>query len=125
MTLGQLTEKLRLLPPESYIQFDFGNLIPGQSYSYRGDYQDISFCFEEMGSQHGKDRVGILLKECEEALDGCVYEGYKGGEFVMNSNTPVWISPYGESSRTMLIDIKQRYSGDDAFLILVTEFYFQ
>ena len=67
--------------------------------SYRGYYSDLAF--EPDGEEI---TVGEFLKVCENALD-TTYEGYKGGDFLMGSNTPLWISSYGEVSSIAIMDI--------------------
>jgi len=36
---------------------------------------------------------------------GKVYEGYKGGDYVMGANTPLWIGEYGSAGGIKLIAI--------------------
>jgi hypothetical protein len=84
MTLGKLIERLSAMPQEA--------LVDGikEPHSYRGYYVDLAF------EPSGGDRVsaGALLQLCRRCM-GDVFEGYKGGDFQMGKNTPVWIAMYG------------------------------
>jgi len=82
ITLGQLIERLEQMPSDL--------VMHGLEYahSYRGYYSDLAF--EECEST----TVGELLKEARAAM-GKRFEGYKGGDFWMTGNTPVWVAEYG------------------------------
>ena len=58
-------------------------------HSYRGYYSDLAFKRGE-----GVREAGGLLADCKAAM-GEVFEGYKGGSFVMGALTPLWVAPYG------------------------------
>jgi len=82
MTLGKLIERLEALPPETMIDL-------AEPHSYRGYYQDLAFeCAIEKVT--AKDALAI----CRKAM-GEVFQGYKGGDFQMGRNTPVWRASYG------------------------------
>lgn len=83
MTLGKLIARLEEMPADT--------LIDGMcdEHSYRGYYSDLAF--ELCGT---KVKASDLLATCRNAM-GQVFEGYKGGDFVMGALTPVWIAPYG------------------------------
>lgn len=58
--------------------------------SYRGYYSDLSFePSEEVRSV--EDVVKMLETKCL----GKEFTGYKGGEYFMDENTPIWIAEYG------------------------------
>ncbi len=84
MTLGKLISELEKYPPDTQISNIFS------PHSYRGYYCDLAF---EPGE--GTRLVGDLLDEAKDCLDK-VFEGYKGGSFQMDENTPVWIAEYGK-----------------------------
>jgi hypothetical protein len=83
MTLGKLIDALAAVPPETELQ-GFG-----EPHSYRGYYDDLAF--EKMGE---KTTAGKAL-EMARACMGEIFEGYKGGEFQMGRNTPVWLAKDG------------------------------
>ena len=84
MTLGELIDFLKAQPADKKIT-GFG-----AANSYRGYYSDLAF---EPSKE--EKTVGNFLDHCKSAM-GQVFEGYKGGGFVMGRNTPLWIAFYGE-----------------------------
>ena len=96
MTLGALITELEGLSPGRQIG-GFGRLR-----SYRGYYRDLAFEPIEASQP-----VGSLLEVCRSAM-GHVFEGYKGGDYLMGERTPLWLSDYGEASglRLMGLDIE-------------------
>ena len=93
MTLGGLIEALEAMPEGMEVE----NLR--NEHSYRGYYMDLSF-----EQKDGKRLASELLADCKAAM-GKVYEGYKGGDFVMGALTPLWIASYG-CTGLKLIDMK-------------------
>lgn len=90
MTLGKLIEALEAMAPADMV----ANL--NAAHSYRGYYSDLAF---ERGE--GMREAGALLGECRAAM-GRVFEGYKGGDFVMGERTPVWVACYGCSGEKLM-----------------------
>lgn len=93
LTLGQLIAALSQLPADLLM----ANLR--NPHSYRGYYCDLAFERAE-----GTRLAGDLLAECRAAM-GEVFEGYKGGDFVMGRNTPLWVSSYGTASGQRLMAV--------------------
>jgi len=88
LTLGELIEKLEGVSPGWSVKFSSGK-GPGDADSYRGYYSDLSF--------EPTDRdvtAGDLLDRAKTALNA-TFTGYKGGDFVMGPDTPLWTAPYG------------------------------
>lgn len=65
--------------------------------SYRGFYSDLAF-----ESDDTSRTVADVLHECRRAM-GQVFEGYKGGDFVMGALTPLWVSSWGVASGQALV----------------------
>ncbi len=84
MTLGKLIKVLEAMPKGALV----ANLCDPRSY--RGYYDDLAFDHEK-----GKRPAVELLKECKKTV-GKVLSGYKGGDYVMDESTPIWIAGYGE-----------------------------
>lgn len=82
MTLGGLIDRLAALPADLEIE-GFG-----EPHSYRGYYSDLAF------ERTDKTAAGVVLAMCRDCMGG-VFQGYKGGDFQMGRNTPVWIASYG------------------------------
>ena len=68
---------------------------PSGEYSYRGYYSDLSFNLGEEVS------ASAFLEQCEAALDS-TYEGYKGGDFYMGDDTPLWRAEYGSTGEAIV-----------------------
>ena len=101
LTLGGLVEALSATDPESIVVFDFDAAIsPSAPESYRGYYSDLSF-----PPSSTPITVGSLLKEARDAI-GHTFEGYKGGDFEMHDDTPLWASPYGSANGLAIMDGK-------------------
>jgi hypothetical protein len=97
MRLGKLIDKLEQCDQTKTVRFDFGGFVPTELDSYRGYYEDLALGFQEY-----KDiTVAELLAECKKAI-GKTFYGYKGGDYVMDEATTVWVSNYGRSDCTVI-----------------------
>ena len=95
MTLGRLIKELSAVDPDREITG------LGALNSYRGYYCDLSF------EPSGPRKVSDLLKECEDAM-GQIFHGYKGGDYMMGANTPLWTADYGRcGDKIMSLDLSQ------------------
>ena len=90
MTLGKLIVALEAMPADTEIA---GLTEP---HSYRGYYDDLAF-----EPQAEKVKAGELLAKCRATM-GRVFEGYKGGDFVMGELTPIWVSEYGRCGKKLM-----------------------
>lgn len=90
MTLGSLIAGLETMPEGALVS----NLC--SAHSYRGYYCDLAFKRLD-GMRPAED----LLADCKAAM-GQVFEGYKGGEFVMGARTPVWVADYGSCGEKLM-----------------------
>lgn len=88
LTLGGLIDVLKVAPRGTKVRFDHGSGV-GEAHSYRGYYSDLSF----EGDSEPKSAAELLTRT-QDAL-GSTFEGYKGGDFVMQRDTPLWNAPYG------------------------------
>lgn len=94
-TLGVLIDgtesALRALSPEStvYIDTPMGWLMPQRLASYRGFYDHLAIIV----ARDSED--GLSLGEFFSSLssaNGQTFSAYKGGDYVVGRNTPVWIT---------------------------------
>lgn len=83
MTLGALIERLEALPQDLLVE---GICDP---HSYRGYYQDLAF-----ETSASKIPVSQALQVCRDCM-GEVFQGYKGGDYQMGRQTPVWLASEG------------------------------
>jgi len=71
--------------------------------SWRGVYSELTLDYD-IG---GKDvTLGELLKDLETSIKGKVFRGYKGGNYRMNIDTPVWADPSGVYNQRMIIGVE-------------------
>lgn len=84
MTLGRFIAWLETRLPDDEV-VGLGSLD-----SYRGYYSDLAFAPDETPRP-----VAALLAECRGAM-GKVFQGYKGGDFLMGETTPLWVAGYGD-----------------------------
>lgn len=89
LTLSQLIKKLEGVSPGLSVRFSSGG-APGDADSYRGYYSDLAFEPTERDVT-----VGDLLDRAKSALNA-TFGGYKGGNFVMGPETPLWAARYGD-----------------------------
>jgi len=120
LTLGELIEKLKNANQYALVECSNG-IIPGKPHSYRGYYSDLAFELEEPEvdfESATQDSLEVLkfLAICEEILDTTL-EGYKGGDFVMDAKTPLWLSAWGDASDIAIIDAIRVSEGK--FLLVV------
>lgn len=88
LTLGKLIERLNSLPADMPLMFAEGT-TPTNPRSYRGYYSDLAF-----GECNEPATVIDLWALCEHCV-GQTYGGYKGGDFTMEADTPLWRAEYG------------------------------
>ena len=111
-TLGYLIERLERLDPTVEVYYDFVYFHPKGIHSYRGYYEQLALGYANAGDP---PNVGQLLAELKDA-DGKEFTGYKGGEYAMRSDTPMWVAKHDEAGGTAIIDVEDR----DWFVLLKT-----
>lgn len=107
-SLGQLIDALRDLAMSDTpcsVYFAFGSLFPTKCKSWRGAYDELAIGY----SSYEQDDEPPFLDEFLAHLYNCVGEtftGYKGGEYIMTRDTPLWVANYGYSGNTGVIGIR-------------------
>lgn len=97
ITLAELINILQVKKPDTAVYFDFCRFVPTKLDSYRGYYDQLALDF----TQGEENTVGNLLAECKSAL-GKTFHGYKGGEYRMGADTPIWVADHGQCYGTAL-----------------------
>lgn len=100
MTLGVFIAALERYKPDSYIEFDWGGLCPGSMRSYRGYYDHLA-----IDPTTGEYRYVKDLLEHAKAVLGTTMNGYKGGDYVMDEDTPLWVARWGDTSGTRVVAV--------------------
>lgn len=117
MTLGQLRDALRALPPTAHVQYDRFGLYWRGLDSWRGSYAQPALGWCETPAPDGGSTVAALIAEVDRALSGCSYGGWKGGEFSFDADSPVWIDKPGTTSKTYLVAVERVF---DCLIVLRT-----
>jgi len=131
LTLGELLLKLKPIVEKQLdkkdddiasVEYDFGTAIPTNFSSWRGSYSEIALGYELIGYDNyekhfGNVKVTNFIKMVEEAI-GQTYTGWKGGEFTMNKNTPVWVANPGNSGNTGIVEVI-----DDGYRVILMTAY--
>jgi len=122
LMLGELILKLEAVKNKDLPLFvDFMDKRPKGIDSWRGIYAELSIQTEGFGAYNtgdsykqksiGKENptVAEWIEVLKEAV-GKTFVGYKGDDFLMGRNTPVWLAERGESS--FKIDTKKNGEED-------------
>lgn len=109
LTLGQLIEFLKDKNPDAEVRYDIGG-YPDTAHSYRGYYSDLAF-----GISERPITAAALLREAKQAI-GEEFEGYKGGMYRMDADTPLWRGDYGNCGPA-IVGVRQ----DGEAIVLITK----
>lgn len=97
MMLGRLIKLLEgQIPENECLVLAPKRLSPGSAHSYRGYYDQLAFDVSEDIST-----VAVFLGKLRDCV-GKTFTGYKGGEYLMDLSTQVWISEYAEAHPTIV-----------------------
>lgn len=91
LTLGQAIDILTKYNGAAIIRLEDGKGL-GRPHSFRGYYSDLAL--------EPKDTPGTVAELLSDltAVHNRELTGYKGGEYLMDSDTPLWVAFYGTSS---------------------------
>lgn len=134
LLLGELILKLESVSPDKPLYIDIEDKRPMGIDSWRGIYAELAIQTESMGSVQTKEvdeaiggeiyykhenigkenpTVSEWIEVMKEAI-GRTFTGYKGGNFTMSKNTPVWLAEYSESGfgkdykSTFFVDVEEK-----------------
>ena len=96
LTLKHAVEELAKLPTNYQVKFDRNYQYPDREMSYRGYYSDLAFSWADKECS-----VSHLLLMCKRSINN-TYEGYKGGDNLMDEKTPLWAACYGDTGRAII-----------------------
>ena len=112
MTLGQLIEQLEKMNPDSGVICSTDTSMVFTTFdSYRGYYDDLALGYitkdyHEEGKNDEIHTVKDFLAEAKSCL-GKTFYGWKGGEFIMGANTPLWVAHSGHTSDFVIDRIEE------------------
>lgn len=101
MTLGVFIKALQRCNQDAEVVFDFCHIKPTDFDSYRGFYDHLALGWDDEGEDV---KCSDLLRDANDAV-GKVFYGYKGGDYTMTLDTPLWVSNYGEAKETAIVDV--------------------
>jgi hypothetical protein len=115
LTLGKLIEKIEHFakrdkdrPKEemALVKYDFEYLFPTDIDSWRGSYAELALNFKTYGDGGGsKPLTTVEFYKLLYEANGETFTGYKGGDYKMGNDTPIWVANYGHSGDTAVIDV--------------------
>lgn len=116
LTLGELIVLLKYIPLKNgdyniTIKFDFGTAYPTGLSSWRGAYAELGINYGLGGydNDNADQFAHMDLSEFLPMLEGAVgkeFQGWKGEDFVMSLDTPLWVANDGNVGNTGVIGIK-------------------
>ena len=123
LRLGQLIDQLQQCKEkdedgEIYpVVFDFCHATPLQLYSWRGLYNHLCIDYEFVRKEEKYVRLSQMVARLKEALTpNASFEGWKGGQFTMNPDIPVWVDKPREVTYTGITKVTQ----EDFYIIIHT-----
>ncbi len=123
MNLGQAIQALKVFgttageEPKD-VRFDFGRFTVNGLRSYRGYYDHLAFGFREATMDKPAMTAEELLKLMVEETLGKTFQGYKGGDYVMDENTKLWVANWGDCHSTAV----DRMTDEGIAIIIHTRF---
>lgn len=98
LTLDKLIAVIENLTDQSIaVVLDYDPEVSvGSTDSYRGYYADMAL--QPSRTQISADKLYVILK----LAHGSTFEGYKGGDFEMEGDTPLWVAAYGSTGRALM-----------------------
>lgn len=109
ITLGEIISKLKACNKycpsgdEKQVVFNFAGFYPTSLHSWRGIYAELAVGYSNENWKNAP-KISDAINMFESAV-GRTYTGYKGGDFTMSNDTPVWVDNYGESHSTGIVDV--------------------
>jgi hypothetical protein len=114
LSLGELIQELEKVGiydsvgKPKHVCFDFGSALPTTLDSWRGSYDELALGYTLSGydgSASFEDSTApVLLNELKSAI-GKEYTGWKGGDYVMNEKTPLWVDNSGNANNTGIVGV--------------------
>ncbi len=106
LTLGELISKVSKkqleMDLDTTVWFDFVQFHSnGTMHSYRGYYDHLALGY----ATNGKSMKILPFLDMIRESQGMGFSGWKGGSYVMNSNTLVWVANPEETGSTAVVDV--------------------
>ncbi len=108
LSVQELIARLEQFDPKTSVGLRFyGATLIASVDSYRGYYDELAF---DVTTDYGVSdpTVGEVLYCLKQAL-GKTFYGWKGGEYVMNQHTPLWIAKSGTTG-SKVVGVNEKYA---------------
>lgn len=102
-TLGEFVSTFKEIAestPDMSVIFDFNSMVPGETGSYRGYYEDLA-----INPVIGKRVTAKMVYDQFCALVGTYVCGWKGGEYRVTPGTALWVADSGNDSGTAVVGV--------------------
>lgn len=101
--LGKLIDDLEPYKDE-WLEMEFEDgTVPQEFDSWRGSYCELMLTYTDKGSMNSYDFYRKAFN-----TNGSMFEGYKGGDFIMDLSCPIHKDFYGGASGDKVIGIEKR-----------------
>ncbi len=122
--LGQLIDELSAIKAteDCWVVFDFCDFVPGHCHSWRGSYSELAITPEQLDWDKRPKLTDVItrMKDCV----GAEFTGWKGGEYIMDESTPVWVAEDGRSGNTGIVGLHKVVNKDDlAYQVVIQTAY--
>ena len=114
MNAKEMINRLEQYSPTKQVEFDFGGYVDYID-SWRGSYSQPALYWT---INYNKFLVKDLITMLED-VDGMKVTGYKGGDYVLNDDDTIWVTPTPNISGTTTID---RISEEEYSVVLHTRY---
>ena len=115
LTLGELIKEIEQVGvfqdngEAKNIWFDFGSALPTHLDSWRGSYSELALGYQLSGYDNNTEhfancKADELLEHLKSAI-GKEFTGWKGGDYIMDENTPIWVANSGNSDNTAVVGV--------------------
>jgi hypothetical protein len=114
-SLGALIDALKRCHKEADVQYDFCYLSPTTVESYRGYYNHLALGWTNREAPPYWPTVAQVLAVLEPAVNA-TFQGYKGGDYRMTRETPLWVANYSHTGSTGIVAIEAEYDHTVVFI---------
>ncbi|MBO9428230.1 hypothetical protein [Sulfitobacter sp. R18_1] len=109
LNLGELVEKAKEVASEVKAQNSKADpSVYFDNETYPGDLHTWRCCYSNLAISPVPSGKGKPLSEFIEMLQdaiGTEFVGYKGGDYMMNENTPVWVADRNSADSVAILDV--------------------
>ena len=109
LKFGELIDKLKRMPQDEPVKFDFVHFGPTTVESYRGYYEDaaLGYATPDSGTGYNFPTVSALVAHLEATI-GKVFHGWKGGNGrPITRDSSLWVANPSETGDTVVVDVQE------------------